>query len=79
MKGLNEVLADFRASVAGLEVSPEELAEAEAILAEVYSWPAEKQRRLVRLLEQIEALRAEAGDEAVDELFRNLKTRTERG
>ena len=78
-KSLDEVLTDFRASVAGLEVSSEELAEAETLLSEVYHMPAERRRRLVRLLELIEALRAEAGEEVVDELLRSLKAHTERG
>ena len=78
-KSLDEVLTDFRASLEGLEVSSEELAEAEAVLAKAYRLPAERRRRLARLLELIEALRAEAGDEAVDELLRNLRTNKERG
>ena len=78
-KSLAEVLTDFRASVADLEVPPEELAEAEAILTKVYHMPVERRRQLVKLLELTEALEAEAGEEAVDELLRSLRTHTERG
>ena len=69
-KSLDERIAQLRLNCA--DCDPAEVEKAVAILHQVGTWPAEKLRQVVRVLDQAEAVRAEGGEELVDMFWRSL-------